>query len=99
MCNLISQTLDFLTPNNLNQKSFPLDIVHHNFTPDISLSSQFLRPILVLGGFHCICYVYICWLNVNSRAPNATQIHIKKLDCITELNVYSVNECKSFAPI
>ena len=37
-------------PNNSNQKSFPLDLLHCNFTPNIS-NSRFLKPIFVsLGG-------------------------------------------------
>ena len=38
-------------PDNSNQKLFPLDLFHCNFTPDI-LNSRFLEPIL--SGFHCI---------------------------------------------
>ena len=33
-------------PDNLNQKSFPLELFHCNFTPDI-WNSRFLKPIFV----------------------------------------------------
>ena len=53
----VQWNLDFSNPqflknpdNSINQKSFPLDLFHCNFTPDI-LNSQFLNPIFVsLGG-------------------------------------------------
>ena len=37
-------------PDNSNQKSFPLDLFHCNFTPNIS-NSRFLEPIFVSLGF------------------------------------------------
>ena len=47
------------TPDNLNQKLFPLDLFHCNFTPDISnlLISQtnFCFPWrFEKSGFHCL---------------------------------------------